>query len=106
MSVAQRVHHEVVPNHALADALAGFKAERVLDESSSQSAATPRLEGGAAPQASASEGLHVVPQPEVATAAPAVSSPTSVADVAADAPSVQVTRQNDRPRKQDRKSVG
>ncbi len=99
MSLAQKVHHEVVPNHALAAGLAGFKAERTLDESSPPSVANPQSEGGAASQATASEGLHVVPQPEVA---PAATTPSTTPKVAEEvqAPSGEVARQNDRPRKQ------
>lgn len=78
MTVAQRVHHEYLPNHAL-EGLAGFKAALTNSEPAPADSTTPPVvaENASSAPTSAVEALHVVPQVDTATPAPASPSPVS-----------------------------
>ena len=102
MSVAQRVHHEAVPNLALADALAGFKVARTPEEAQpADNTQPPAVAVTAAPApTSAVEALHAVPQVESTTPPPAPTSPKPANREQAEHRGVREARSQVRPRKQ------
>ena len=93
MTVAQRVHHEFVPNLALADALAGFRPSLATTDSSPEDVGTtPVVVKSESPAASAVEVLSASLQVDAVPPTPASSSSVSEG--------VEEPRPQDRPRKQ------
>ncbi len=99
MTVAQRVHHEAVPNLALADGLAGFKAARTVSESPADTT-SPVVDNNASSEARSVEALHVVPQVDSPTTSTAPDLPKQVSQETAENRGPRETRPQDRPRKQ------
>ncbi len=103
MSFAQRnVHHEDIPNHALAAGLAGFRAARVTPESSPADTITLPVEAedpSPAPS-SAVEALHVVPPVDSTNPSSAPDSPSRVSEERLGSHGAPEVRPQERTRKQ------
>ncbi len=100
MTVAQRVHHESVPNLALADGLASFKAALTATESAPDTTSPVMEKDASFAPSSAVEALCVIPQVDTSTPTPPPASPSPVSRETSETCGARESRPQERMRKQ------